>query len=76
MMTPITPPGRIGDTLRDLFHVRLCRLGCGAVRVEPRAERGVGRDVLDHPGQSIDEVPEGTGERREQEQREDDSERR
>ncbi len=68
-------PGCVGDALRYLLHIRLGGLGRRAVRVQPRAERRVRRDVLDHPRQGVDEVPEAPGQRREQQQGEDDGER-
>ena len=65
--------GRAGDALRDLLHVRLRGLRRLAVLVDPRAERRVGGDVLDHAGQRLDEVPEAPGEWDEEEQNDHDT---
>ena len=69
---PEDTSGGTRDALGDLLGVRRSALGCGAVAVDPGADRGVVADVVDDLRQLVDEVPERADERREQEQDEDD----
>ena len=72
MMTPMTPPAApaMPCAISLTFAWAVSGAELCASSHEPTDE--LVRDVLDHAGQRVDEVPEAAGERREQQQHEDD----